>query len=299
MAMPKIEIIDLKFLGLEHSIACFVIRTDEGPVLIETGPHSTFGHLEEGLKTLQLTPSDVNHVLLTHIHLDHAGAAWALAEHGAKIYLHPFGARNMEDPSRLMASARQIYQDQMDSLWGDMRPIPSSQLIQVGHEEELEIGGVRFESLHTPGHAKHHIAWKVDDVIFTGDVAGVKIANGPVQPPCPPPDINIEEWLASIQLIKSLNPSTLYLTHFGTITEIDGHFDELEAMLSDWSAFVKLHWEAGKTNEDIVPLFVEHTSGQLQAKGLNEEEVNQYQAANPAWMSVAGLVRYWTKKLNT
>ena len=297
--MIKVHTIDLHFSGLKEAIGAFFVETSEGPILIETGPHSTFPSLEKGIENLGYSVADIKHVFLTHIHLDHAGAAWALAEQGANVYLHPFGVKHMADPSKLMASAKMIYQDRMDELWGEMKPIPESQLIQVNHEEVIEIGELKIKSLHTPGHASHHIAWQIDDIIFTGDVAGVKIEKGPVQPPCPPPDINIELWLESIEILRKENPSKFFLTHFNAIENVKEHLDELTEMLKDWSEFVKALWEKGLSNEEIVPMFVEHTKGQLLAAGLGDTEIDQYEAANPSWMSVAGLVRYWSKKAQT
>ncbi|MFY0626255.1 MAG: MBL fold metallo-hydrolase [Reichenbachiella sp.] len=294
--MSSIEIIDLKFKGLEHAIASYLIRTNEGPVLIETGPHSTFPVLKEELSKLGFNIGDIRHVFLTHIHLDHAGAAWAFAEAGATIYVHPFGAKHIADPSKLMASAKMIYKDQMDSLWGEMKPIPEAQLSETAHEEIITIGDVDIKSHHTPGHAKHHIAWQFEDTIFAGDVAGVKIGNGLIQPPCPPPDIDIEDWLLSIELIKKISPTSLYLTHYDKILSVTDHLSDLTRQLIDWSEFVKTKWEQGLSNDEIEPLFVAFTNSQLAAAGLGKSTIDQYQAANPSWMSVAGLVRYWNKK---
>ena len=297
--MTKIHVLDLDFLNLPHTIASFLIESSEGPVLIETGPHSTIQAMENGLSKYGYKIEDIKHVFLTHIHLDHAGAAWVFAAHGAKIYLHPFGAKNMEDPSRLMESATRIYGDKMDQLWGQMKKIPNELLIKVGDKEVIRIGDVSLKSFHTPGHAKHHIAWQLDDVIFTGDVAGVKIEDGIVVPPCPPPDINIEDWKNSIELIRSLNPKKLYLTHFDKIEDINEHLNFLEVILDNWAVWIKEHWEAGETNEEMVPKFMAHVAGQLRKVGLTENDIQLYEAANPSWMSVAGLVRYWKKKTET
>ncbi|UXX80405.1 MBL fold metallo-hydrolase [Reichenbachiella carrageenanivorans] len=294
--MPKIEIIDLHFQNLEHTIASYLLPTADGPVLIETGPYATFAQLKRGVAQAGYQLSDIKHVFLTHIHLDHAGAAWALAETGAHIYLHPFGAKNMEDPSRLMESAKRIYQDRMDELWGDMKPIPADQLIQVADDQVIEIGNLAIKSLHTPGHAKHHIAWQVGEAIFTGDVAGVKIDQGPVVPPCPPPDINLEDWQASIARLRQANPKVLYLTHYNKIENVDSHLSDLENILNDWAVWVKTQMAAGLSNEEMVPLFMAYTAEQLRQAGLGESAIQLYEAANPSWMSVAGLVRYWTKK---
>ena len=202
----------------------------------------------------------------------------------------------MHDPSKLVASATMIYGDQMDVLWGKMEGIAEKNLKTMDHEETIEIGGETFRALHTPGHAKHHIAWQWKDIIFTGDVAGCKIEGGPVVPPCPPPDINLEDWIHSIDLILAKNPNKLVLTHFGEEQNPSIHMKELKEILSDWSQWMKAKWESGLSNEEITPLFMEYTAHQLLERGVSETGVKQYEAANPSWMSVAGLVRYWKKK---
>lgn len=290
-----IHIIDLHFYH-EHTIASFVIPSSEGPIVVETGPHSTYPQLVKGLSDLGYQPSDVRHVLLSHIHFDHAGAAWALAEAGATVYVHPVGAPHMASPERLYNSAKRIYGDKMEELWGKMQPIAGDRLKVVGHQEVLEIGGHRFVAHHTPGHASHHIAWQLGDAIFTGDVAGCKIENGPVVPPCPPPDIDIEAWKESISLLKTLSPKTLYLTHFGPIEAIDQHLGELEQMLDGWADWIKRQMTKGLDAQTMTPLFQAYTDQQLRDAGLRDDTIAQYEAANPAWMSVAGLMRYWKKR---
>ena len=288
--------LDLKFLGYPHSIAAYLVDTSEGPVLIETGPYSTYEVLKSEINRYGYGIDEINHVFLSHIHLDHAGAAWALAEQGAKVYLHPFGGTHLVNPEKLMESAKRIYQEDMDRLWGEMHPISANELYSVSHLEEIFVGGKRFQALHTPGHAKHHIAWKIDDLIFTGDVAGVKIQKGPVVPPCPPPDINLEDWIHSIDLILACEPTQIYLTHFGVIEDIRDHMHSLKSMINDWSQWVKKNWEAGHNAEELTPKFSEYTSQQLLNMGVNPVDVKKYEAANPSWMSVAGLIRYWAKK---
>lgn len=290
--------IDLHFLGHEHTIAAYLIKTDIGPVLIETGPHSTLPWLEKGLQKHGYELSDIKKVFLTHIHLDHAGAAWVFAELGATIYVHPFGARNIADPSKLMDSARRIYQEKMDMLWGQMNSIDEKQLHEVQHEEVFDLGNIKLKAWHTPGHAKHHIAWQLGDVAFTGDVAGVKIDQGMVVPPCPPPDINVEDWIASLNVLRKLDLQKLYLTHFEAIDNPQKHLDELENILWDWANWMKKEWQSGKSAEEITPIFMKYVAGQLTNAGLPEKDLPLYEAANPSWMSVAGLIRYWTKREN-
>ncbi|MCB9275976.1 MAG: MBL fold metallo-hydrolase [Lewinellaceae bacterium] len=294
-----LHVLDLNFLDLPDTIAAFLVDTEAGPALVETGPYSTFQHLRQAVREKGYALEDIGHVFLTHIHLDHAGAAWAMAELGATVYLHPFGEAHMNDPSKLLASATRIYGDDMDRLWGTLKPIPKEQLRTVAHGEAIHIGGMRFTAWHTPGHAVHHIAWQAGEVLFTGDVAGVKIEGGPAMPPCPPPDINIEDWQKSLQLIRQLDIDKLYLTHFGAISgeKIPGHLDELETGLLDWANWMRPHFENGENATELTPVFQAYVQEQLRKQGVSEAQLELYENANPSWMSVAGLLRYWRKKL--
>jgi len=292
-----IKTIDLNFLGHQETIASYLIKTSEGPVLIETGPHSTLPVLRKGLEKNGFKLEDVKHVFLTHIHLDHAGSAWVFAEHGATIHLHPFGKRHMAHPEKLLASAKMIYKEDMDRLWGTLKPIPEEQLHTVEHNEIIRIGDLKLKALFTPGHAVHHIAWAMGKVLFTGDVAGVKIGDGIVVPPCPPPDINVEDWKASLKLIRQKRFETLYLTHFDKVTNPKEHLRELEGRLSNWANWIKPYFDQGADPKDVTPLFQEYVKKQLMAGGVSGETLEKYEGANPSWMSVAGLMRYWRKKL--
>ncbi len=291
-----IKILDLNFLGANHTIASYLLETSAGPVLFETGPHSTFPQLEKNLAEHGYRAEEVQHVFVTHIHLDHAGAAWAFAEKGATVYVHPFGVRHLSDPSKLMASARRIYQEEMDRLWGEMNAIAGERLHPTAHEESITVGDQTVKAWHTPGHAVHHIAWQVGDLLFTGDVAGVKIDDGIVVPPCPPPDINIEDWQASIELIKKLPLSRLYLTHYGPVTEIRDHLATLERRLLEWANWMKPFYEQGTDPNAITPQFEAFVRKELENHGISEEGLERYEYANPSWMSVAGLLRYWKKR---
>ncbi|WP_143961675.1 MBL fold metallo-hydrolase [Litoribacter populi] len=294
--MEKVHIIDLQFKQIPNSIATFLVETDAGPILIETGPESTFETLKKGIKSLGYEVEDIQHVFLSHIHFDHAGAAWRFANHGAQIYLHPKGAPHLSNPDKLWNSAKMIYGEQMEDLWGEMKAIPPSQLISMNDGEKVTVGSTTLTAWFTPGHAVHHLAWQLGSIVFTGDVAGVKIDNGPVTPPCPPPDINIENWKASIDRILELNPTMLYLTHYGTVTEIASHFEELKLMLDDWAVWMKGYYEKQVDPQEVVPLFISYTQSQLEKQGLSKETVEKYEKANPSWMSVAGLYRYWKIK---
>lgn len=292
----KIYIIDLGFLEEKGTVASFLIETSEGPILIETGPETTWPKLVAGLDKLGYQPQEVKHVLLTHIHFDHAGAAWKFAETGASIYVHPSGLPHLASPQRLWDSAAQIYGKDMDRLWGRMQPIPQGQLKAVKHGEHLRFGDTTLTSLHTPGHAVHHIAWQLGEVIFTGDVAGVKINQGPVVPPCPPPDIHIENWKASIDLLRDRKPKRLYLTHFGTVSRPETHLAELKLMLENWAYWMKQHYDQKSEIKEVEKKFMEYTKGQLEEKDVGPADLQRYELANPSWMSVSGLFRYWKLK---
>jgi glyoxylase-like metal-dependent hydrolase (beta-lactamase superfamily II) len=294
--MNKIHIIDLAFLQEEQTVAAFLIESSEGPILVETGPESTWPQLEAGIKGLGCLPKDIQHVLLTHIHFDHAGAAWRLAEQGATIYVHPVGLPHLASPDRLWDSAFRIYGEDMDRLWGEMKPIPASQLKECLHGEVLQFGDVEMTSLHTPGHATHHIAWQLGNKIFTGDVAGVQINQGPVVPPCPPPDIHLENWKSSIELLKAHNPQRLYLTHFGVVDHPKEHLEQLEVMLDNWAQWMKNYHGKPIDQKEVTERFMAYTQQQLESRGLSQEDIQRYEYANPSWMSVAGLLRYWRLK---
>jgi glyoxylase-like metal-dependent hydrolase (beta-lactamase superfamily II) len=299
------HILDLHFLGNERAISAFLLKTTEGPILIESGPYSTWSALTESLALHDVSPDQIRHVFLSHIHFDHAGAAWALARTGALIHVHPAGAMHLANPEKLYNSARMIYGERMDALWGAMEQIDPELIVQPAHNESVTIGQYTFTALHTPGHAVHHIAWLVTQIgstektIFAGDVAGVKIDNGPVVPPCPPPDIQIEHWLQSIEILRNTAPDRLMLTHFGAINDVNLHLKELETVLHDWSEWMRPHHEAQTPQHEIVPLFETYVAASLGARGVTDAaDLSRYAVANPAYMSVAGLMRYWKKKMH-
>ncbi len=289
-----IHVLDLHFQEHPGTIAAFLVETDVGPVLVESGPATTLRALENGLAAHGYALTDIQHVFLSHIHFDHAGAAWRFAEHGATIHVHPFGVDHLADPEVLWKSAKRVFEDAMETLWGEMRPIPSAQLHACADGESVAVGDTSFIAHHTPGHAKHHIAWQLDRVLFTGDVGGVALRGGPAQPPCPPPDIHLDDWDASLDKIVALKPEVLYLTHYGEIRAIASHVETLRRTLGEWCRWVESHLP-GTTPQALVPAFEEEVRAQLQNAGLGEDAIADYEVANPAFMSVAGLARYLTK----
>jgi glyoxylase-like metal-dependent hydrolase (beta-lactamase superfamily II) len=173
--------------------------------------------------------------------------------------------------------------------------VPESQIEILHDSDTVQVGEVQIKAIETPGHAYHHHAYLMDHVLIGGDVTGVKIGRGPVLPPCPPPEIHIETWLQSIAKIRALNPRKLYLTHFGQTEDTQAHLNALEAKLLEWADWMKARLKAGQTREQIVPEFEAYVAATLRAAGLSEEEIQEYEFADPSWMSVDGLVRYWNK----
>ncbi len=216
MAETRVVTLDLNFQGMPRSIAAYLVRRGDSVVLVECGPGSTVAALQAGLAQEGLQPRDVTHVLLTHIHLDHAGAAGWMAAQGALIHVHPVGAAHMLAPEKLLRSARRIYGDQMDTLWGDFLPVPQSKLHVVNDGEETVVGGLRFVAIDTPGHAEHHHAYLLDDLCFSGDVGGVRIPGYPyLRVPMPPPELHFEKWHASVRRLQALPMRRIAPTHFG------------------------------------------------------------------------------------
>ena len=291
-----VHTIDLHFLSAAEAIAAYLIPTNQGAALVECGPHSTLDQLLAGIEKHGYRPEDIHTLFLTHIHFDHAGAAWWFAQQGTQVYVHPRGYKHLLAPERLYESARMIYQDKMDELWGQMHPISAALLTEVEDGAIIDCDNLRMRAIHSPGHAVHHISWVLDDVIFTGDVGGVKIAGGPVVPPCPPPDIQVEDWVTSVELMLKEKAQRWYLTHYGPVDKVEQHAQELLNCLHRYADWMKIQFESGDTPEVITPKFVQFVEDDFRAAGLSEATITAYRAANPPWMSVAGLLRYWKKK---
>ena len=290
-----VRVLDLQFQGAKRVIASFLLETKEGPILIETGPESAYPRLVAALEAEGFAPEEVRHVFVTHIHLDHAGAAWRLAELGARVYVHPKGAPHLVDPSKLLASAERIYGDQLKPLWGELRGIPQDRLRALQDGEVVEVGGVRVQALETLGHASHHHAYLVEEAVFAGDIAGVRIAPGPVLPPTPPPDIHLESWYASLDRLLALRPEALYLTHFGAYSDVESHLLALREVLEAWAVWVLHRLKEGLSQEEMTRRFEAYWREGLAKAGVDAAGMRLYELADPPFMNLQGLVRYWQK----
>jgi glyoxylase-like metal-dependent hydrolase (beta-lactamase superfamily II) len=290
-----VRVLDLHF-KTPGTVGAFLVETAAGPLLVETGPESLYANLRAAVQEAGYALEDIRHVFVTHIHLDHAGAAWRLAQHGATIHVHPKGLAHLQDPGKLLSSAQRIYGDDMDRLWGRLEPIAPGRLVAMEDGQTFRLGGVALEAIHTPGHAIHHITFRLEDGLFTGDVGGVRIGTGPVIPPCPAPDIDLEAWLDSIARMRAHQPRFIYPTHFGIKADGADHLDSLEENLHRISAWVGVRLQEGLTEEATVPLFQTFMHELLSGHDLSESDIQDYENADPAFMSVYGLARYWKRR---
>jgi glyoxylase-like metal-dependent hydrolase (beta-lactamase superfamily II) len=288
--------LDLNFLGIPGAIASYLIPHAHGAILVESGPGSTISGLRTGLQSYGFTPADVTDVLLTHIHLDHAGAAGWLAAQGARIYVHPLGAPHMLDPEKLLASAKRIYGDQMDTLWGEFLPVPPEQLTVINDDDVVEIGSLLFRAIETPGHASHHYAYLYEDICFSGDIGGVRLHGLPhLRLPMPPPEFNLELWRSSVKRLRFESFQRIAPTHFGIFTDAEWHLEALAKRLDEVEGWIETLMPSDPPVEEINARFLEWTRRRSLAEGLDSKDIETYEAANPSWMSGYGIQRYWKK----
>jgi glyoxylase-like metal-dependent hydrolase (beta-lactamase superfamily II) len=299
MASPRVITLDLNFQGRPQAIASYLIRHEDGVVLIESGPGSTLPALQARLSNEGLSPGDVTHVLLTHIHLHHAGAAGWLALQGAKIYVHPVGAPHLLNPEKLIASATRIYGDRMQSLWGEIVPVPQNQLIVARDGEVIVIGDLEFIPINTPGHAEHHYAYLFEDICFSGDVGGVRIPGYQyLRVPMPPPELHIERWHESLARLKKEKINHIAPTHFGVFNDVAWHLNEVDKGLDTASQWLEEVMPATPPIEELRQSYTDWVMKEGEKVGLDEEVVKAYELANPLGMSADGLLRYWKKVRN-
>jgi glyoxylase-like metal-dependent hydrolase (beta-lactamase superfamily II) len=283
--MSQIHTLDLKLRGSSNALAAHVIKTDQGSILVDCGPESTLQNLYSELERVGV--HDLKYLLLTHIHLDHAGAAGRLArELGLTVFVHARGAKHLIDPTRLLASAQQIFGSRMTEIWGHIEAVKNLEVLNG--TELLELCGLELQALYTPGHAVHHIAFQLEDSIFAGDVAGVRIGNQMPVPPTPPPDINLEQWRTSIELLQSRAAKTLYLAHFGRFDDVDIHLEMLLENLELFAQISLLGLQAGENLEGIATK-LRKAIGRLES----DEFAGGYVPASLSASDVAGLERYW------
>lgn len=302
--------LDLHFQGQPNAVAAYLLADGDDLVLIETGPGSTLGALEAGIHAAGFTLEQLTGVVVTHIHLDHAGGAGAVLARAprARLYVHPRGAPHMIDPSKLVASATRIYGADMDRLWGAFEPVPAERVVELADGDVVRCGRRTLTALYTPGHAVHHVALHEAERgdVYAGDVGGVRV--GPVRlvrPPTPPPDIDPPAWRESLARIRALAPRRLLLTHFGAFDDVEWHLDDCLARLSSWTGYVEGRLDAAGGVEMATPALLAEVSADLAerarqefvAAGASPEAAASAEAAMPMDTALPGIVR-WLKVRN-
>jgi glyoxylase-like metal-dependent hydrolase (beta-lactamase superfamily II) len=274
--------IDLHHQGAERVVGCYLLETSEGWALNDCGPSSCVPTLEEGLARRGLTLTDVDHLLLSHIHLDHAGAAGVLVRKhpGLQVHVSEIGAPHLIDPSRLEQSARRLYGEAFDRLWGELAAVPDENVHVVGEET------LGLETFETRGHANHHVSYLAPDgTLYAGDAAGVRIQpDDYIAPPTPPPEFDLEAWDRTIDEIERRAPERLALIHYGIVDDPVEHLRELRARLHAWT-----NWVRGGASEEQ---FLEQAEAERAAISSHADIGEK---AMPLWQCFAGIRRYVEK----
>ena len=298
---PGIDYIDLNFVGKPEIIATAILHGPSGIALVDPGPSTTLAHLRAELGRKGFAVADVRQLLITHIHLDHAGATGALVQENPEIqvFVHESGAPHMADPARLLASATRLYREDMNPLWGEVLPVPAPALRTLVGGEKISAGGRELEVAYTPGHASHHVSYfdRASRMAFVGDTAGIRRGTGAyVMPPTPPPDIDLEAWRESEAKILAWDPDTLFLTHFGPFHGVRLHFQELRDNVQTWSRIVRRLLADDELDEAArQAAFVSEALRELR-RAVSSDEAEQYSRAGRLDYSWQGLSRYWRKR---
>ena len=297
-----IHILDTRQLGHAGIVAATALETDDGIALFDTGPESTFDNVIADLRKAGFATKDVRHVFLSHIHFDHAGAAWRFAGpsrtggSGAMVYVHPRGAPHLIDPTKLVESARRIFGDEMYRLWGTISPVPRERVKILEDNEVVRVSPFEICAIATPGHASHHHVYHWEDSVFGGDIAGVRIGNGPPIPPFVPPELQVESWRESIAKIRALNATNLYLPHFGKVQgSASEHLNILDERVARWSEWFRERIQAGDGESKLRSTFAELEHSELRDGGATEADIAGYEGADPSYMAVGAAIRYWKK----
>ena len=292
--------LDLNFYDTSGIIASVILHGPGGAAIIDPGPSSTLPALRAELEQAGIALADVRDILLTHIHLDHAGCTGTLVRENPalRVHVHEKGAPHMIDPSKLMASATRLWGHEMDRLWGDMRPVPAENLAVLRGGERIAVSGRGLDVAYTPGHASHHVSYFSADtgIAFVGDTAGVRLQVGRfIMPPTPPPDIDLEAWRESLARITAWRPETLFITHFGPFAPVAAHLTEMADHLELTAGLAHASLARPGTDEDREEWFRDEIRRELRRR-MTETEAQAYEVAGRFDLSWRGLARYWRKK---
>ncbi|MBA2520797.1 MAG: MBL fold metallo-hydrolase [Chloroflexia bacterium] len=288
--------IDLGFQERSNVVLAYLLAAGDQLALIESGPTATLPNLLAGITAAGFDPARLTHLLVSHIHLDHSGAAGVLARDNPTltVFVHPIGAPHLIDPSRLVASATRLYADRMDALWGEVLPVPMAQIAPLADGETIAVAGRVLSAIHTPGHASHHVAyWDPERAaLFTGDVGGVRMPGTSYAcPPAPPPELDPAAWAISVDRMRALGARHLFLTHGGRFSDVAAHLGQLMPNLAALRALAKTALLAGADHERLTSLIHDGMASHVS----DPEALVDLEWATPSYLAASGLTRFLVK----
>jgi len=290
--------VDTMMANRAEVTSAYVLESSE-PTLVETGPTTSFRALASGLASLGLGPNDLAHVVVTHIHLDHAGGVGRVAEAfpRATVWVHDRGAQHLADPTKLLQSAARVYgEERMQQLFGPVEPVAAGRIRSVDEGDTIPLGERRLDVLYTPGHASHHICLvdSATGALFTGDALGIHLPGaGALRPATPPPEVDVEQGIQSIERIRASARSLLLFSHFGPVVEVDELCRLAAVRLRSWAGVVRNAMSQTDDRDTVAQILSVATAGETPADPLIAE---RYDLLSSARMNAAGLLRYWQKR---
>ncbi len=293
----KVHTLDLQFQGVPGLIAAYLVECGGGELaLVETGPGSTLDALRAAIRQCGHDEKAVRHVFVTHIHLDHAGAAGWWAQQGARVYCHANAQRHLVDPARLMNSARLVYGDRLDTLWGQMLPAPAGQVRVLADGETVKVGQLEITAWDTPGHARHHHVFCAGDACFTGDAAGMRLEQADyLSVTAAPPQFDPPAYVASVDRLLAGGFQRLFLTHFGEIRDVQSHLSRYRDRIQEVLQNVR-EWKAQGFSESEIQHRYTQTEGETAIReGVSEALWVKNELANGSAMCADG-VRLYVEK---
>jgi glyoxylase-like metal-dependent hydrolase (beta-lactamase superfamily II) len=300
-AAPGITGVDTMMGGLQVVTSAYLVSSEE-PALIETGPTTSVEAVLEGLAALSLGAEDLAHIVVTHIHLDHAGGVGRLSNHfpRARVWVHDRGAPHLAEPSRLVRSAARVYgQERMRALFGPVDPVPAGRIRPLSEGDRVVLGSRSLEVMYTPGHASHHICL-VDSqtgALFTGDALGIHLPDvGVLRPATPPPDIDVELCVDSIRRIRRRDAPVLMFSHYGPVSEVDELCGLAESRLRKWAGIVREALERTTELDRVAEILANRTASEFEGASDPDADLARYELLSSTEMNAAGLARYWQKR---
>jgi glyoxylase-like metal-dependent hydrolase (beta-lactamase superfamily II) len=298
--MDSTTVLDLNWMGRPHSIGAVLLESDGHNAILDPGPASTLEALRAQLQLRGLSVSDLDAILLTHIHLDHAGASGTLLGENPnlRVFVHSKGAAHLADPSKLLASAGRLWGDDLQRLFGKTLAVPQENIQILDGEETVSVGTRKIEVIYTPGHASHHVTYfdEQEGVAFAGDTAGIRIANGPyIMPATPPPDIDLAVWEQSFAAILDRQPSKLFVTHFGYAGNPAKHIADFRERLHLWAEIAERAMQSSSDIAIALQFFLEQTQTEMR-EYLSEADAEQHAFTAGLPLSFLGLARHLRKR---